>query len=122
MILKGLAKFENNPQLTQRIGILLMEWQRSYPNIDVRSQIQWAHCWILENPKRDKKDYVRFLGNWMRTAQARAVERKTNVVVHKPYREEKPVEEEVMSGDDFRKMREALRKPEIKNNSSLEIV
>jgi hypothetical protein len=110
MILDGLTKFETNFKLNQRIGVLLMEWDRSYPNIDVRSQIQWAHCWLLENPKKDKKDYVRFLGNWMRTAQARAVERKTNVVVHKPYVEAKPAQDDVMTGEDFKKMREAIRK------------
>lgn len=109
-ILTGLTKFESHKPLADRIGILLIEWERSYPNIDVRSQIQWAHNWLLENPKKDKKNYVRFLGNWMRSAQARALERKTNVVAHKKYVEHKPEESELPTAEDFQKMKEALRK------------
>lgn len=108
-VLTGLKKFEENYKLNQKITFLVIEWQRIYTQIDVKSQIQWAHCWLLENPKKDKKDYVRYLGNWMRSAQQRASERKTNMVIHKTYKEPEP-EGEVMTGEDFTKMRRAIRK------------
>lgn len=112
-LLAGMAKFEANYKLSTKINFLVIAWERSYPNIDVKSQIQWAHCWLLENPKKDKKDYVRFLGNWMRSAQGRAAERKTNVIVHKPYKEQKPDDSEIMSGEDWSKMKGALRAPRV---------
>lgn len=109
-LLTGLSKFAADKTLSDRIGVLLMEWERTYTHIDVRSQIQWAHNWLLENPTKDKKNYIRYLGNWMRSAEKRALERKTNVVVHKAYKEDKPADEEVMTGEDIRRMREAIRK------------
>lgn len=109
-VLRGLKKFEGNFRLAAKIDALMVEWARSYPHIDILSQIQWAHSWLVENPKRDKKDYIRYLGCWMRKSEERALERRTNVVVHKPYKEEKPAEDDIMTGDDFRKMREAMRK------------
>lgn len=109
-VLSGLKKFESNFQIASKIDALVIAWETTYTHINVHSQIQWAHTWLLENPKKDKKDYVRYLGNWMRQAEARALDRRTNVVVHKTYKEEKPADEEVMTGEDFKKMREAIRK------------
>lgn len=103
--LAGLSKFK-----AQRFQIFQMipEWQKSYPHIDVMSQIQWAHNWILENPKKDKKNYVRYLGNWMRNAEQRALERRTNVVRHGAYKEDRPEESELPGPEDFAKLKEAV--------------
>jgi hypothetical protein len=107
-MLEHLKKFANDPKLNQRIGVLIMEWERSYPHIDVRSQIQWAHNWLLENPKKDKKDYIRFLGNWMRSAEQRALDTKRMKAPEIGMYKEPQPDGEVMSGDDFKRMRETL--------------
>lgn len=44
-------------------------WSRTYPSIDVDRQIELAGVWLMENPRRSKKDLRRFIGNWLRTAQ-----------------------------------------------------
>ena len=110
MILKGLKKFENDAKLNRMIFDLYNSWVTTYTHIDVRAQIQWSHNWLLENPKKDKKDYVRYLGNWMRNAEKRALDKRTNVVIHKTYKEEKPKLEDVMDAEDFKRLREAIRK------------
>lgn len=58
------------------VGADLSEvWRRTYPGIDVARQIELAGVWLMENPRREKKDIKRFLGNWLRTAQRDAAER-----------------------------------------------
>jgi hypothetical protein len=94
--LMGLTKFKND---AIRIEDLMKDWMTAYPHIDVPSQIHWAHNWLLENPKKDKKNYVRFLGNWMRSAERMAVERGTNIVRHKPYKEQRPAEDEIVDAE-----------------------
>lgn len=105
--LSALPKFS---KFRFQIVQLIPDWEKSYPHIDVLSQVQWAHNWILENPKKDKKNYVRYLGNWMRNAERRALERKTNVTAYSAYKEDRPPESELPAEEDFRKMKEALKK------------
>ncbi len=54
---------------------LLALWAKTYPGVDVNRQIELAGVWLMENPRRAKKDLRRFLGNWLRTAQRDADER-----------------------------------------------
>lgn len=89
---------------------LITEWARAYEvePAAIERQIPIAHAWINSNPKKaPKKDPVRFLNNWMRLAKKMG-----NLVAKQPdrkYKEPAP-EDEVMSGDDFAKMRQALKK------------
>ena len=103
-------KFENDETLKRRILFLYDEWQKTYPEISVLSQIRWAHVWLLENPKKDKKNYVRYLGNWMRSAERRRLEAGGQKVVHKPYVEQRPKEDDLMTLEDIQRMKEAIRK------------
>ncbi len=40
-------------------------WQEAFPASDVRGQILKAAIWAAANPKKRKKDWKRFLGNWV---------------------------------------------------------
>jgi hypothetical protein len=112
-VLKGLKLFENKVGLVARIDLLITEWKKAYPTVDIENQIQWAHCWLLSNPKNMKKDLIRFLNNWMKGEERRNLERRgvdrRAAALPPPQRYDVP-EEEVMTGDDFKKMREAIRK------------
>jgi hypothetical protein len=70
-------------------------------------QIPEAHAWILCNKaKAPKVRVTRFLHTWMRKAKQYG-----NLTIQAPgqkYVEEKPAEDEVMSGEDFRRMRETI--------------
>lgn len=48
------------------------QMQDLYEAIDVRAEIRKAKAWLLNNPKNAKKDWRRFLGNWLSRAQDKA--------------------------------------------------
>tara|TARA_R100001510_G_C7653796_1_gene212230 strand:+ start:1779 stop:2120 length:342 start_codon:yes stop_codon:yes gene_type:complete len=43
-------------------------WSKAYPTVDIDRELASAHQWLLSNPKRRKKDYVRFTESWFRRA------------------------------------------------------
>ena len=43
-------------------------WGKTYPMVDVVREIDKAAAWLADNPRKMKKDLVRFLGGWMRRA------------------------------------------------------
>lgn len=110
-VLKGLKLFENNFGLRAKIETLLTEWKRAYPSVDIKSQLAWAHSWLSSNPKNMKKDLPRFLNNWMKSEERRNQERRgTERRAPMLYKEHRPPEDELLTPEDFQKMREALRK------------
>lgn len=108
MDLKNLPKFENDKKLVRRFGFLMEEWRRAYDRVDLQHEIQYAHAWLLSSAKR-YTDMSRFLNNWLKSAQRRALEGKPNLVIHKHYAEQKPDDSEVMTGSDWAKMKGAIR-------------
>lgn len=109
--LTGFKKFERDSRLMKRILFLEQEWARAYPLVDLQKQLGWAHVWLITSGKR-YTDMGRFLNNWFRRCQ-QDLERSNNsagpIQMPKPYKEERPHESEVMTSDDIRKMREAIR-------------
>lgn len=72
--LAGLWLFEKNGTLLKRFGFLLMAWRMSCPDVNIRSQLGWAHAWCVANPKKaPKKDFARFLNYWMQGEQKKAL-------------------------------------------------
>lgn len=99
LFLAGLKKFENDPKLVRRIEILIYEWNRAYPNVNIKEQLQWAHAWLVSSGK-PYKDMSKFLNFWMRGAQRRALESKP-VALHKPYKEAIPKQEDLLTYEDI---------------------
>lgn len=48
------------------------KWSNAFPAVDIDQQILRAASWVEANPKNKKKDYERFLFNWLSRAQDRA--------------------------------------------------
>lgn len=48
------------------------QMKECYPAVDIMAEIQKARGWLINNPKKQKKDWKRFLGNWFSKAQDRA--------------------------------------------------
>jgi hypothetical protein len=75
---------------------------------EIERQIHLAHGWADANPRKaPKKNMVRYLYNWLLIAQRKGS------LLQKPrenYQEIKTVDDEIMTGDDFSKMREAIRR------------
>jgi hypothetical protein len=50
----------------------IKKWESAYPAIDIKNKILQAGAWLGANPKNKKKDFKRFLNNWLIKAQERA--------------------------------------------------
>ncbi len=88
----------------------VQDWARVYgvPSEEIERQIGIAHSWCQNNrQKAPKKDIMRFLNNWMSIASRKGslVSKRTETIF-----KEKPPEDETMTGDDWAKMKEAIRK------------
>lgn len=110
--LTGCKKFENDARLKHRLLFLEQEWHRAYPRVDLQKQLGWAHAWLISSNKR-YTDMTRFLNNWFKRCQMELEKIEVlqgPIVMPKPtFKEEKPNENDVMTEDDFKKMREAIR-------------
>jgi len=49
----------------------IVRWCETYPAVDIRQQIKIAEQWLVDNPKKRKKDYKRFLSSWFGRNQER---------------------------------------------------
>lgn len=47
-------------------------WERAYPALSLDTELARAAAWILTNPQNRKKNYARFLTNWLSRSQDRA--------------------------------------------------
>lgn len=45
------------------------EWAGAFPACDITRQLKAAHNWLVANPAKRKKNYARFLNNWLTNAQ-----------------------------------------------------
>jgi len=50
---------------------ILQKWYTAFPAVDVDNSIDRAGLWLIANPKKRKKNYFRFLTNWMSKGQER---------------------------------------------------
>lgn len=114
--LSGLKRFEQDSRLMKRILFLEQEWMRACPDVDLQDQLGWAHYWVSTNSKGAKyRDMTRFLSNWFKNCQRDISERRAwnrrsgeDRRIPPKYVETKPPEDEIMTGDDFKKMREII--------------
>lgn len=106
------SKLPRFKSVQYRIFELVDQWAEAYgvPREAILRQIPIAHAWQDSNPKRaPRKDQVRFLFNWMRKAKEHG-----NLVTVWPnnaYREQRTADEETLTGEDFARMRQAIRRP-----------
>ena len=63
--------YENDRKLLTAVlqHDLMTKWTDAFPGVDVTAEIRKAHAWEISNPKRRKKDKVRFLNNWLARQQ-----------------------------------------------------
>ena len=51
----------------------LAEWERDYEPLNVRQELVKANEWLEANPRRRKKNYNRFVVNWLNKAHAQVI-------------------------------------------------
>lgn len=52
------------------VGIRLA-WERAFPACDIDAELAKAHAWMLANPKKIKRNWQRFLHEWLTRTQDR---------------------------------------------------
>lgn len=62
-------KFENIPKEK------LEKWKETFPLVDVEAEIKKMEAWLTANPTRRKKNYEKFIVNWLLRAKGGKVER-----------------------------------------------
>ena len=48
-----------------------LQWLAAYPGVQIGTELEKAAAWAAANPTKRKKDWRRFLNNWMSRAQER---------------------------------------------------
>lgn len=107
-------KFAADAKLMKRSAFLEIEWRRAYTDVDFDKQVGWAHAWLITSGKK-YHDMARYLNSWFRRCQADIDKAKTAggpiVLPRSNYKESLP-EGEVMTPEDWARMREAIRRPQ----------
>jgi len=90
------------------------DWAHAYECSEaaVERQIDIAHAWCDANKRRaPRTDPMRFLFNWLRKAReyGNLSDRRLNA-----YKEARPQEEEVMTGEDWRAIRQSISPRKVK--------
>jgi len=49
----------------------LLEWEQTYAPLDVRNELLKMKMWLEANPRRRKKNYARFVVNWLNKEAAK---------------------------------------------------
>ena len=44
---------------------LTATWKEAYPNVDIQTQLAKAKAWLISNPSKAKKDFAKFINNWL---------------------------------------------------------
>lgn len=47
------------------------QWARAYPGVDIGHELDKAHAWYTDNPRKRKSDLAKFLGGWISRAHER---------------------------------------------------
>ena len=56
----------------------ILEWEQTYAPLNVRQELAKMQQWLTANPKRRKKNYLRFATNWLGKAHAQVVNAQVN--------------------------------------------
>lgn len=116
--LVGLPLFEGNEKLCKRISFLVLDWQKVYPDVDLKYEFASAHQWLVMNCSK-KKDYVRYLWNWVKRTQEKvntfkALNRPTmGQIKTRKYVEVIPADSDVMDATDWKRLKEELVRAKI---------
>ena len=69
---REIFKFENIPKGK------LIKWKEVYAVLDVENEIKKMEVWIAANPERNKKNWERFITNWLGRAEEKGGRSETN--------------------------------------------
>jgi len=56
----------------------IAEWERTYAPLNIHGELEKMKNWLDANPRRRKKNYNRFIINWLNKAHAQVVNAQVN--------------------------------------------
>lgn len=65
---------------------LIDEWEKTYSPLNVAGELEKMVLWLDANPKRRKKNYNRFVINWLNKAHAQVVSAEVSARVEREQR------------------------------------
>lgn len=114
-LIAGLKRFENDEKLKKKIAFLVLELAKAFPDVNLKNEFAAAHAWLVITGSF-KRDYARFLLNWIKRSQNRFNELKVTQGVTRPtkrYVEVLPAEEDIVDSDSWAKLKEELLRRKI---------
>lgn len=82
--LKGLELYEKDLKLINAWAKMVPVWMKTFPGVDIVSEVQKAHLWELSDVKRRKTNRVKFLTSWFMRAQDQASRNGVRGAVEQP--------------------------------------
>ena len=64
-------------------GLELLNYRFTYPDVNVDAELRIMTDWLESNPRRRKSNYRRFISNWLKSEQRKAVARNREARVGK---------------------------------------
>lgn len=104
--LKGTV-YENDPAFVAKFPFLLEAWRRSFPDVDIKSEIAWSSAWQLANHR--KKQNARFITNWLGSVQRRISEGRVVRPLSVPPPSYNVKDEDIMEAADWEQMRQTIK-------------
>ena len=74
--LANLPMYAENEKLVAQWPELIKGWKDAFAYLDIISEVKKAHGWEVANPRRRKKDKIRFIYNWLARADGWRAQRK----------------------------------------------
>jgi hypothetical protein len=56
----------------ENVNQYALTWEKAYPAINIKTELEKAAAWLQANPKNKKSNYARFLNSWLSRAQDKA--------------------------------------------------
>jgi len=75
-LLRGLELYEIDTRLLKNYEKNRAAWDKTYPHLNIDTEIRKAHVWEMVNPKRQKDDKARFIAAWLGRADENRGKRK----------------------------------------------
>jgi hypothetical protein len=86
-------------------GLKLEHYRFAFPNVDIVAELRLMDEWLRANPRRRKKNYDRFITNWLKAEERRARVTKAEQNVGNGYFENVKVRPEILERERQRNRR-----------------
>lgn len=70
------------------VDVDLQRYEQAYPAVNIEGELRKMDCWLRANPARRKKQYSRFINNWLAKTHGRLQEAEIGAMTREHIRRE----------------------------------